>query len=165
MKITVFALVTFFHDLFTVIWMGGLIVSVLAYLPAVKEALDAGPQVQKVMAAFQKRQSRWVYLSIIGLILTGLIISNRSSEFQGLLHFGNPYSVVLSLKHLLVITMIAVTLYRALVLGKQTAGTGPASPQKQRLNLRLLLLNAALAVLVLLSSGFLTALSGSLTAG
>lgn len=159
MRIIVPALVTFFHNLFTVIWMGGLIVSVLAYLPAVKEAAETGLQAKKVIAAFQRRQSRWVYLSIIGLILTGLMMSKRSPEFEGLLSFGNPYTAVLSLKHLLVLAMIAVTLYRALVLGKQSAGAGPVSPEKQRLNRQLLLINAALAVLVLLSSGFLTALS------
>ncbi len=156
MKIIVFALASFFHDLFTVIWMGGLIVSVLAVMPAVKEALGAGPQVKKVMAAFQKRQSRWVYLSMAGLIVTGLMMGNRSPEFQGLFHFGNPYSIALSLKHILVIAMIGITLYRALVLGKPSPSL---TPEKERLNLRLLLVNTALAVLVLLSSGFVAALA------
>ena len=158
-QMIVFGLVSFFHDLFTAIWMGGLLVSVLALLPAVKEALGAGPQVKKVMAAFQKRQRVWVYVSMAGLILTGLLMSNRSPEFQGLLHFGNPYSIVLSLKHLLVIAMIAITLYRTLVLGK-----GAASPAKERLSLRLLLANAVLVVLVLLSSGFIAALVRPLAA-
>jgi uncharacterized membrane protein len=159
MKIIAFALVTFLHDLFTVIWMGGLLVSVLAFLPAVKEALGAGPQVKPVMVAFQKRQSVWVFVSMAGLILTGLLMSNRNPEFQGLLQFGNPYSFVLSIKHLLVIAMIVVTLYRTLVLGK-----GPASPAEERLSLRLLLVNVVLAVLVLLSSGFVAALVRPLAA-
>jgi uncharacterized membrane protein len=158
MKIIVFALASFFHDLFTVIWMGGLIVSVLAVMPAVKEALGAGPQVKKVMAAFQKRQSQWVYLSMAGLIVTGLMMGNRSPEFQGLFYFGNPYSIALSLKHILVIIMIGITLYRALILGKQSPSL---TPEKEQLNLRLLLVNTALAVLVLLSSGFVAALAAS----
>ncbi len=148
----VFALVSFFHDLFTAIWMGGLLVTVLAYLPAVKNALGAGPQVKKVMMEFQKRQSVWVYVSMAGLILTGLLMTNRSPQFESLFRFGNPYSVALSIKHILVIAMIGVSLYR--VLGRSTM-----TPEKERLNMKLLLINAALAVLVLLTSGFTAALA------
>jgi len=75
----VIALVTFFHDLFTVVWIGGMIVTVISYMPAVNDALGTGPQVKKVMIAFQKRQSIWVYISMVVLILTGLMMSNRSS--------------------------------------------------------------------------------------
>ena len=96
-KIIAFALISFFHNLFTAIWMGGLIVTVLAFLPAVKETLGAGPQVKKVMMAFQKRQSVWVYVSMAGLILTGLLMTNRSPQFESLFAFGNPYSVALSI--------------------------------------------------------------------
>ena len=81
-KTLVFAFVSFFHDLFTVIWMGGLVVTVLSYIPALKEALGPGPQIKKVMMAFQKRQSIWVYVSMGGLILTGLLMSNRNPEFE-----------------------------------------------------------------------------------
>ncbi len=35
-EIIVFALVSFFHNLFTAIWMGGLIVTALAFMPSVK---------------------------------------------------------------------------------------------------------------------------------
>ncbi|MBN1304395.1 MAG: hypothetical protein JXA13_08165 [Anaerolineales bacterium] len=159
-QMVVFALVSFFHDLFTAIWMGGLLVSVLAFLPAVSETLGPGPQVKRVMAAFQKRQGVWVYVSMAGLILTGLLMGNRSPEYQGWLHFGNPYSIALSIKHLLVIAMIAIALYRTLTLGKM-----PASPGKERLNQRLLIANVVLVVFVLLSSGFVAALSHPLVAG
>ena len=148
----VFALVSFFHDLFTAIWMGGLLVTVLAYLPAVKNALGAGPQVKKVMMEFQKRQSVWVYVSMAGLIFTGLLTTNRSPQFESLFGFGNPYSVALSIKHILVIAMIGVSLYR--VLGRSTM-----TPEKERLNMKILFINAALAVLVLLTSGFTAALA------
>ncbi|MGB9669455.1 MAG: CopD family protein [Anaerolineales bacterium] len=156
-KLLVFALISFFHDLFSAIWMGGLIVTVLAYLPAVKEALGAGAQVKKVMTAFQRRQSWWVYISMAGLILTGLLMSKRSPQFEGLFTFGNPYSSLLSIKHLLVVAMIGISLYRTLVLGKNPSGV---TPEKERLNMQLLLVNAVLAVTVLLTSGFVAALAG-----
>lgn len=158
-KIIVFALISFFHNLFTAIWMGGLIVTILAFLPAVKETLGAGPQVKKVMMAFQRRQSVWVYVSMAGLILTGLLMTNRSPEFESLFAFGNPYSVALSIKHILVVVMIGISLYRTLALGNAQSGT---NPKKERLSVQLLLMNAALAVVVLLISGFTSALANAL---
>jgi uncharacterized membrane protein len=158
----VFALVSFFHDLFTAVWMGGLIVTAMVFLPAAKEALGAGPLVKKVMTAFQKRQSVWVYVSMAGLILTGLLMTNRSPEFEALFAFGNPYSAALSIKHFLVIVMIGISLYRALVLGRAQAGM---TPEKERLNMKLLFINAALAVLVLLTSGFTAALARPVSGG
>lgn len=155
-KLIVFALVSFFHDLFTAIWIGGLIVTGLVFMPVVKDVLGAGPQTKKIMATFQKKQSVWVYISMTGLLLTGLLMNNRSPEFEHLFAFSNPYSIALSIKHILVLAMIGISLYRALVLGKEK---GPSSPAKERLNTQLLLTNITLAFLVLLTSGFVAALA------
>ena len=145
---------TFLHDLFTVIWMGGLIVTAISLMPALKDALGPGPQLKKVMASFQKRQSIWVYISMVGLILTGVVMTHRSPDFEHLFGWGNPYSVALSIKHILVLIMIAITLYRNLVFGGKHSSP---TPQKDRLNRMLLLVNVALAVLVLLVSGLVAA--------
>lgn len=149
-------LASFFHDLFTVIWMGGLIVTVISFMPAVKKALGSGPQVKQVMLAYQRRQSVWVYISIAGLILTGLMLSKQNPDFVHLFTFGNSYSAALSVKHILVIIMIGITLVRSLVFGR---GQGPANPKMERLNIILLLVNAVLAVAVLFLSGFISVLT------
>lgn len=157
-KTIIFALISFFHNVFSVIWMGGIIVTLIAYLPAVKETFGESPQVKKVMTAFQNRQSIWVYISMAGLILTGLLMSNRNPQYQGLFHFGNLYSSVLSLKHLLVIGMIGITLYRSLVLGKSLVN---AQTHRERLNFLILRANATLAVLVLFLSALAAAVAQS----
>ncbi|MHB8934266.1 MAG: hypothetical protein ACYC6H_12450 [Bellilinea sp.] len=149
-------LATFFHDLFTVIWMGGLIVTVISYLPAIKESIGPGPQVKKVMQAYQKRQSVWVYISMAGLIVTGLMLSKQNPDFVHLFNFSSPYASALSIKHILVIIMIGISLERSLILG---SAKGPTTPQKERLNLILLMVNAGLAVVVLFTSGFIAALA------
>jgi len=149
-------LATFFHDLFTVIWMGGLIVTVISYLPAIKESLGTGPQVKKVMQAFQKRQSVWVFISMAGLIVTGLMLSKQDPDFVHLFTFGSPFASALSIKHILVIIMIGISLERSLILGR---AKGPTTPQKERLNFILLMVNAGLAVAVLFMSGFIAALA------
>lgn len=158
----IFALASFLHNLFTVIWMGGMIVTALVFLPAVKDALGVGPQVKKVMTTFQKRQSVWVYVSMAGLILTGLLMTKHSPEFEALFSFGNAYSTVLSIKHILVVIMIGISLYRALGIEHNTSAT---TPVKERLNIQLLFVNAALATVALLTSGFVAALARPLTGG
>lgn len=148
-------LTSFFHDFFTVIWMGGLLVTVISYLPAVRDALGPGPQVRKVMQAFQKRQSVWVYFSIVGLIVTGLMLSKRSPGFVHLFGFTTPYAAALSIKHILVVLMIGISLVRSLILSRDG---GQSKPQKEKLNFILLVINAALAVAVLFTSGLIAAL-------
>jgi len=160
-KQIVFAIVTFLHDLFTAVWVGGVITLGITVLPSAKKVLGMGPQTKKLMDAIQKRLSVLVYVSIVGLVLTGLLQANRSPAFQGLFSFGNAYSTVLALKHILVLAMIAVSLYRSLVLGRQS---GPSTPSQQKLSAGLLFLNIVLGIAILLLSGFSTALGSGLPA-
>jgi len=190
-KLIGFILISFFHTLFTVIWMGGMMVMLFAYMPAVKEALGPGPQTKKVLGAFKKKQRIWVWVSMAGLVLTGLLMGNRHPEYGGLFSFSNPYSIALTVKHILVIVMIGIALYRSIVLapktpamappaggpgpgGKQPGGkpqgqpgaaNGPhatAAAKREKLNLSLLVINVALAVLVLFNSAVVTALGMTL---
>lgn len=156
MESVIFALVTGFHDLFTVVWLGGLIVTLISYLPSLKAVFGHDPRVKNVMSAFQKRQSLWVYISMVGLILTGLMLSKRDPEFVRLFGFANPFSIALSVRHILVLLMIGITLYRSLALNRKASGT---SPKKEKLSFQLLVINAVLAILALFSTGVITALS------
>lgn len=150
-KQTVFALITFLHDLFTAVWIGGLITLGLVILPSAKAVLGQGPQTKKLLQVIQKRLSPLVYVSMVGLLATGLLLARRNPSFQGILHFGNSYSLVLALKHILVLAMILVSLYRSLVLGRRG---GSRSPTQEKMNVALLLLNMILGIAILLLSGF-----------
>lgn len=156
-----FVLVTFFHNLFTAIWIGGLLVTAVSFLPSLKETLKEAPKIQRVMAAFQRRQSLWVYISIVGLIVTGVLMTNRSPKFDGFLAFSNGYSTALSIKHVLVFIMVAISLFRTVGLKRTRVG----SAEKERLSLRLLLANASLGVLVLLASAIVASLARPLAGG
>jgi len=70
------ASVTFLHDLFTVVWMGGLIVTVITYLPLLYKTLGPGQQMKQFMRAFQRQQGRWVHVCMVGLIVTGVLMGN-----------------------------------------------------------------------------------------
>jgi len=154
----VFALVTFLHDLFTAVWIGGLITLGLTVMPSVKKVMGKGPQTKKLMDAIQKRHSLWVYVSLVGLVLTGLLQANRSPAFQGLFSFGNAYSAVLAIKHILVLAMIAIALYRSLALGSTS------TPSQEKLKATLMILNIIFGVSILLLSGFTAALSSGIPA-
>ena len=148
----VFALVTFLHDLFTAVWIGGLITLGLTVLPSAKKVLGKGPQIKKLLDTIQKRNRVLVYVSMIGLVLTGFLQSNRSPAFQGLFSFGDVYATILSIKHILVIAMIAVSLYRSLALAHTS------TPAQEKLKATLLILNIVFGVGVLLLSGFVAVL-------
>ena len=146
-------LVIFLHNLFTVIWVGGLIVLAITVMPSVKQVLGMGPQTKKLMGIIQKRQSFMVYVSILGLILTGLFQAKNATDFGGLFSFANPYSTVLTSKHILMLIMISIALIRTLVLSRDTQ-----KPSQEKLKIGLMYLNASLGILVLLLSGFSTVL-------
>lgn len=155
MKTIVFGLITFAHDLFTAVWIGGMFTLALSVFPALKGTWGKGQEVKRATMAIQKRHSLWVYISMGGLILTGLLISNRSDIFGGLFTFQNAYSTLLSLKHIFVLAMIGITLYRSLVVGR---GAGPSTPAQKKRNAQLLIANLLLGLSVLLFSGLMTAL-------
>lgn len=151
----VFALVIFLHNLFTAVWIGGLLTLTLSVLPSVKAVTGLGPQTKALNQAIQQRLSRLVYLSIIGLIVTGVLQANRSEEFGGLFSIDSDYSFVLTLKHLLVIAMVIITLLRSLGLKRLKL----AAPAKDKLSVGLLMANLVLGLGVLLLSGFSAALA------
>lgn len=155
-NIIAIALITFLHDLFTAIWIGGLIAIGLSALPATRQILGKGPQTKKLMEAIQKRQSLLVYVSIAGLLITGLLMARRAPEFSGLFSFATTYSIGLSVKHIIILGMIGIALYRSLVLGKEGASSSPA---RERLSAGLLFANILLGITVMLVSGFLSALT------
>ncbi len=120
--------VLFFHDLFTVIWVGGLIVLGCAVLPAARGAFGMGPQVLVLMNRIQSRLRWFVYAAIVGLIVTGILLSRQSPEFHGLFAWTGAYSVALSLKHVLVILMVVVAVVRSVALRVQAPLAGGAGP-------------------------------------
>jgi len=176
--------ISFLHSFFTVVWMGGMIVTLMVYLPAVQEVLGKSPEAKKVMAAFKRKQRVWVYVSITILLITGFLMSRRNPAFTGLFTFATPYSAALSIKHIITLAMIGISLYRAIVLAPKApampnkkqgmagpgaggpgaaGGPGPEALKREKLNATLLIINVILAILVLLNSAVLGAMSTPMT--
>jgi uncharacterized membrane protein len=152
----VYALITFLHDLFTVAWLGGLITLALAVMPALRTTLGMGPQSKKLMDAIQARLSPLIYVSMAGLVITGLLLSQQATFFRGLFSVDNTYSLVLAIKHILVLAMIVIGIYRSRVIDRRSQ---PGDPATMKAKARLLMVNLLLGILVLLLSGLSAALS------
>jgi uncharacterized membrane protein len=130
----------------------------LTVRPATLGVLGKGPESKKLLLAIQSRLSRFAWISMAGLAITGMLMARRSPAFNGILSFANPYATVLSIKHILVLVMIVLSLYRSLALVRTK---GPANPRREDLKKVLLLANLLLGVAVLLLSGFSSALAAS----
>lgn len=154
-KFILIALMTFLHDLFTAIWIGGMFTLGLTVFPSIKKVLGMGPQTVQLINTIQKKLSKLVYICIIGLFISGAILANTVPSFQGLFHFGNTYSLILGIKHILFIVMIIIAILRSQVIGRNMKGPNPKVAKTKAV---MLILNMFLGLLVLLLSGFSSAL-------
>lgn len=122
--------VLFLHDLFTVVWVGGMLTLALVVLPVLRTAVGPGPQVQRLAAAIHSRLKWFAYAAIAGLVVTGVLLSRNSDAFRGFFAWGDSYAVALSLKHAAVILMVAIALTRSVMLsrGRSSQGRSGAGP-------------------------------------
>lgn len=150
-----FAVMKVIHDLATAVWVGGLIVLAAVIVPAMRATVGKGPQARTVLDAIQRRLSLFVYPSMAVLVASGLLLARHSPAFRGLFSFQNTYSALLAVKHVLVVLMIAIGLFRSLVLVRGGAAAG-----REPLKMSLLYVNIVLALFVLVLSGLCAALAG-----
>ena len=147
-------LLTFLHDLFTALWVGGLLTLSLTVAPVARSMMEK-EQVQKFMSAIQKRLSGFVYVSIVGLAVTGIMLGKRNPDFERLFMFDTTFRAMLSVKHIVMFVMVALALGRSIVVPKLKL-----PPQKKNgLSMMLLLANVVAGVVILALSGFVAALS------
>ena len=170
-KMWVVTTVLFFHDLFTVAWIGGMIALGLGMVPALRRAFGIGPQAQRMVSAFQNRFRWFTYICIVGLAVTGVLLARRSPEFQSFFAWGDTYSVLLSLKHILVIVMVLIVIARSVFLAPRVpeGASVPMRPHdgsvrpstRVRLAMLLLLVNIVFGVGVLFLGAATTTLSAA----
>lgn len=154
-QMIVFGLVNALHDLFTVIWIGGLITTALVVMPAFKKTLKPKDQQNTFLSAYQKKLSTLVFISIIGLWVTGVLLTRRSGQISGFLNFSNPYAMLISIKHIITLVMIAIALIRRFGPGRKLSNM---TPEKMKLYIGLLITNVVLGISVLILSGLAAAM-------
>ncbi len=154
-KWIIFGLVKSLHDLLTAVWIGGIIVTVAVFLPAVKSTMVKDQKQRSLLMGYQNRLSVLAIISMGGLWLTGVLLGRQTAAYSGLFSFGTPYDRMITLKHILTLAMIAVSLIRRYGPGRKIDSF--TKKQQQRYVL-LLGVNLLLGVGVIILSGLAAAL-------
>ncbi|MHA1115210.1 MAG: hypothetical protein ACTSRR_07185 [Candidatus Heimdallarchaeaceae archaeon] len=140
------------HDLFTAMWIGGMLALFLAVLPAVRKTIEKEQERKKLLENIKKKLSITTYISIIGLIITGLPLGKASPNFSGLMSFSTNYGVMLSIKHIIVLLMVITALFRSIFIKKISFKNKKTA---EKLNFVLLIVNIIFGITVLVLSGLI----------
>ncbi len=151
-----FGIMNFLHDLFTALWIGGLAFMVIILTPVVRKYFEEKGEADRFMNKAQKRLKIVVYISIIGLIVTGILLSKQAmtKHFDGPFSFTNDYSTLLSIKHILTIIMVTIAIVKSQILDRIKAQSKPL----KKARMMLIPINLVIGIAILILSGIGAAL-------
>jgi uncharacterized membrane protein len=89
------------HALATVVFIGHFVLLALIYLPALADIPTA-------LSAISKRSRIWMYASLLVFTITGVYLMFIDSNYLGIGKFNNLWSVMMLVKHLLIVGMIVM---------------------------------------------------------
>jgi uncharacterized membrane protein len=95
------------HSLATVIFIGYFLLQALLYLPVLAESQSIS-QGGLVLSQVSKRSRYWMYASLIIFLVTGVALMVLDVEYLGLGDFSNGWSILMLLKHLVILVMIGL---------------------------------------------------------
>jgi putative copper export protein len=147
------------HEIFTVLWIGGMSVLLLAILPAIRTRIPDKKVRKPIVDAIQKKLSVLAITSMIGLAITGLLMTSRVVTLKGLLDFSAQYTIALSIKHLIGIFMVIIAMIRRFYMDRIF---GMKNPNKEKYNVMLLLSNVILGWIVLFLSSYMVKIGYSI---
>ncbi len=149
-KQLVFGTIKSLHDLFTAVWIGGLLTTAITFFPTIKQVRDKSPVIKKISIIYHHRLRVIAVISMIVLWVTGVLLGRQSPAYAGFLDFSSTYTILLSVKHLVIFVMIIIALYRGLILGRKIEHF---TANQQKLYAVLLMVNTLLGVGVIFLSG------------
>lgn len=157
------SIVNWLHLTATVTWIGAIITNTIVLLPAAKTSLEP-PVMGRLLGVFMKRFRPLVYVCIVTLFLTGVIMMVLNKYYDGLMNLGNPWAQLLLIKHILIIIMVIIVVYAFEILAPKVGrlaakGPSPELANAQKLQMRLATLGLVTALVVLLLTSVITAIS------
>jgi uncharacterized membrane protein len=162
------ALSLFVHILATVVWIGGLFVTLLVVFPEVKRVLNAKPELYRLLSRLRQRFYPISNLCVAALWVTGLFQMTADPNYNGLLQIDNLWSQVMFIKHILIVLMIifgvalqygvSPRLERVSLLLENQKGDPNEWQRLRTREVHLTVLNALLGVGVLACSAIATAI-------
>jgi len=98
------AVSTWLHALATVMFIGHFVLLGLIYLPAVKDQPDipAGT----ILGEFSKFSRAWMYAALLIFMVTGIHLMFVDPNYLGVGNFSNFWSILMLVKHILILGMI-----------------------------------------------------------
>ena len=96
------ALSVWLHALATVILIGHYFLLSVIYLPVLEKGGGA------FLSQVSKRSRRWMYASLAIFMVTGIYLMFADPNYRGVGDFGNFWSVMMLVKHLLIVGMIGL---------------------------------------------------------
>ena len=155
MNLWILVLSHLLHVLGTVVWIGGILITLLVILPGSKAAIESASTVGKLMKEVAKRFTPLANISILLLIVTGIIIFYYDKNYTSFLDMQNRWNLLIALKHAFVAIMIIIHFYRGLILSQKIEKSSlkpneKATARLKKLSLDLVKANLALGIIVLL---------------
>src|SRR5688572_19025165 len=103
---SILALSLFVHLMATVVWIGGLMTTLLLVWPAARRTLDQNPAIYRFLSRLRTRFFPLSTLSLTALIVTGLFQMTANPAYEGFMTFNNEWSRVMLAKHLTIVCMV-----------------------------------------------------------
>jgi uncharacterized membrane protein len=105
MNATLTTLSFWLHSIAMTIFIGHYLLLAVIQLPAMRNSTleVTGP----ILSAISKQSRRWMYASLVVFMLTGIYLMFADPNYLGVGDFGNFWSVMMLVKHILVLVMIA----------------------------------------------------------
>ncbi|MDJ0754000.1 MAG: hypothetical protein QNJ45_10805 [Ardenticatenaceae bacterium] len=153
-----------FHLISTVTWLGGLFVMALLSFTALRQKTLTDNQ----WLLFQRQLLPWIQASLIILLITGFYQMTVDPNYGGFLVIEGVWGWALLFKHVFYLLMIGTTLYwqfgllpeidrLQIVLTKRPQAADQLGIALAKREKQLLVINCALALLILIFTGIMTA--------
>ncbi len=107
MTLFLVAFSTWLHTLATTVLVGYYFLLSLVYLPTYESQLK-GAALGSLMEAISARMRPYFGGSVLVFIITGTYLMLIDQDYQGIGNFSNPWSVLIVVKHVVVLLMIAL---------------------------------------------------------
>ena len=101
------ALSFWLHALATVVLIGHYLLLALIYLPAFAKN-QANPVSGMILSEISKRSRVWMYTSLGVFIVTGIYLMYADPNYLGIGNFGNLWSILMLVKHILIVGMLGM---------------------------------------------------------
>lgn len=96
---TILAVSIFFHIIAAVLWIGGLLLTLILVWPEVNRALKENPALYALMNRLRQRFTPINNLALVVLVVTGMMQMSADSNYDGVMQITNTWSQVILLKH------------------------------------------------------------------